>query len=77
MTQTKNIKLPPVIKGKKTLGQRITRPSKEKWNTQADLAALSSNSTHIIATKAGHNIQVDEPQLVIDAILKVIAQVKK
>lgn len=44
---------------------------------QIDLAGLSSNSTHIIATQAGHNIQVDEPQLVIDAILKVMAQAKK
>lgn len=44
---------------------------------QIDLAGLSSNSTHIIAPHAGHFIQVDEPQLVIDAILKVMAQVKK
>jgi pimeloyl-ACP methyl ester carboxylesterase len=44
---------------------------------QIDLAGLSSNSAHIIATQAGHFIQVDEPQLVIDAILKVISQAKK
>jgi pimeloyl-ACP methyl ester carboxylesterase len=43
---------------------------------QNNLASLSSNTTHIIATKAGHYIQVDEPQLVIDAILKVIAEIK-
>jgi pimeloyl-ACP methyl ester carboxylesterase len=46
-------------------------------NQQNDLASLSSNSTHVIATKAGHYIQVDEPQLVIDAILKVIDEAKK
>jgi hypothetical protein len=44
---------------------------------QMDLIGLSSNSTHRIATHAGHNIQADEPQLVIDAILKVISQAKK
>ena len=44
---------------------------------QIDLAGLSSNSTHIIAAHAGHFIQVDEPQLVIDAILKVMDQMKK
>lgn len=44
---------------------------------QMDLAGLSSNSTHIIATHAGHYIQAEEPQLVIDAILKVMGQVKK
>jgi hypothetical protein len=42
-----------------------------------DLVGLSSNSTHIIATQADHMIQADEPQLVIDAILKVISQAKK
>lgn len=42
----------------------------------ADLAALSTHSKHIVATKAGHNIQADEPQLVTDAILDVVAQVR-
>jgi pimeloyl-ACP methyl ester carboxylesterase len=47
------------------------------WQTlQNDLITLSSNSTHVTATTAGHFIQVDEPQLVIDAIRKVIAQAK-
>jgi pimeloyl-ACP methyl ester carboxylesterase len=46
-------------------------------NLQNDLASLSSNSTHVIATRAGHMVQVDEPQLVIDAILKVIEELKK
>ncbi len=44
---------------------------------QIDLAGLSSRSTHIIASHAGHYIQAEEPQLVIDAILNVIGQVKK
>jgi pimeloyl-ACP methyl ester carboxylesterase len=44
---------------------------------QNDLAGLSRNSTHVIATKAGHYIQVDEPQLVIDAILKVLDEAGK
>ena len=46
-------------------------------NQQNEYANLSSNSTHVIATKAGHYIQVDEPQLVIDAIRKVIAKARK
>lgn len=50
----------------KEVGQRL----------DADLAALSTNSKHIVATKAGHNIQADEPQLVTDAILDVVAQVR-
>jgi pimeloyl-ACP methyl ester carboxylesterase len=42
---------------------------------QIDLLSISSNSTHIIASKAGHNIEFEEPKLVIDAILKVIGEV--
>jgi len=44
---------------------------------QNELAGLSSSSTHIVAAKAGHFIQLDEPRLVIDAILKVIEEAKK
>ena len=44
---------------------------------QAGLATLSTNSKYIVATKAGHNIQADEPQLVVDAILDVVSQVRR
>jgi len=40
---------------------------------QADLLQLSADSTHIIATHAGHHIQLDEPQLVVDCILKMLS----
>jgi pimeloyl-ACP methyl ester carboxylesterase len=42
---------------------------------QADLARLSSNSTHIIARKSGHYIHRDEPELVIEAIRQVVERV--
>ena len=42
----------------------------------AGLLALSSNSKHVVASKAGHNIQAEEPQLVIDAIVDVVRQVR-
>jgi pimeloyl-ACP methyl ester carboxylesterase len=41
---------------------------------QNELAGLSTDSTHAIATKAGHEIQVDEPQLVITAIGEVVSK---
>ena len=44
---------------------------------QAELLNLSTRSKQIVATKAGHNIQAEEPQLVIDAILDVVAQARK
>lgn len=42
----------------------------------AELLRLSANSKQIIAKNAGHNIQAEEPRLVIDAILDVVAQVR-
>jgi len=43
---------------------------------QADLVQLSTNGKQIVAKKAGHNIQQDEPELVIDAIVDVVKQVR-
>jgi pimeloyl-ACP methyl ester carboxylesterase len=41
---------------------------------QRELANVSSNSKHIVARKAGHNIQLDEPQLVLDAITSLVTR---
>jgi pimeloyl-ACP methyl ester carboxylesterase len=49
--------------------QKLERISQE---LQISLLSLSSNSTHTIATKAGHAIHQDEPQLVIDAVLTLV-----
>ena len=43
---------------------------------QKDLLALSSNSRQVVAGHAGHNVQAEEPQLVIDAILEVVNEVR-
>jgi pimeloyl-ACP methyl ester carboxylesterase len=43
---------------------------------QHELLALSTRSRQVIAGKAGHNIQREEPQLVIDAVLDVVKQVR-
>lgn len=39
---------------------------------QAELARLSSRGTLVIVEESGHYIQLDQPQLVIDAILEVL-----
>jgi hypothetical protein len=44
---------------------------------QNDLAHLSSNSTHKSAAKAGLRMQVEDPQFVVEAILKVVAATRK
>lgn len=43
---------------------------------QRELSGLSNNSRQVIATKAGHNIQREEPQLIVDAVLDVVEQVR-
>ncbi len=43
---------------------------------QRDLLGLSDRSHHVVASHAGHHIQLDEPQLVVDAILKVLRDVR-
>lgn len=49
----------------------------EVWSAlQADLADLSSNSTHVIAISAGQSAAVDEDQQIVDAILEVVAQAR-
>lgn len=49
----------------------------QEWlRMQEELAELSSNSTHIIVEDSGHNIPVDQPDAVIDAILQVVDAVR-
>ena len=50
----------------------------DEWQAmQSELAALSSNSTHTIAEQSGHGIQFDQPDLVINAILEMVAALRK
>ena len=44
---------------------------------QADLATLSSNARHLVAANSGHLIQLDEPDLVVEAIRQVIDSARK
>ena len=47
----------------------------EVWSElQRDLLNLSTHSAQIVATHAGHHIQVDEPQLVTETILKLLRE---
>jgi hypothetical protein len=47
------------------------------WHTAQDsLATLVPNAKHAIATKSSHYIQIQEPQLVIDAIKQVVEAVR-
>jgi len=68
----------------------LTSPHKERaadlppglsdaWNEiwvelQNEWAQISSRSTHLMANESGHFIQLDQPELVIDAILQFIEE---
>lgn len=43
---------------------------------QTDLASLSDDSTLIVAERAAHNIQADEPQLIVKAVADMCAKVR-
>lgn len=50
----------------------------EIWKElQADLASRSSNGKQIVAEKAGHFIYADEPELVLDAIRRLVEAARK
>jgi pimeloyl-ACP methyl ester carboxylesterase len=44
---------------------------------QAEMAGQSSNGKRIIAEKSGHYIQLDQPDLVIDAIRQVVEAARR
>jgi pimeloyl-ACP methyl ester carboxylesterase len=44
---------------------------------QDELAALSTNSTHVLAMGSTHSIHLDRPDLVIEAIRKVVEATKE
>jgi hypothetical protein len=41
------------------------------------MAAMSRNGKLIIATRSGHHVQIDEPELVIKAIRDTLAGTRK
>lgn len=50
----------------------------QAWaKTQDDLAALVPNARHIIAHQSGHYIQLQQPDLVIDAVRQVVEAVRE
>lgn len=54
-------------------GTKSLRRPGRKW--QQDLSHLSTNSSLAVAEGSGHEIQTEQPQLVIGEMLKVVAEV--
>lgn len=60
------------------LSAEEVQQSEAAWyEMQAELAALSSNGKQVIAEQSGHYIQLDQPELVIDAIREVVEAVRR
>ena len=56
---------------------RLNKADERLWQTlQDNLAALVPNSRHVIAERSGHDIQHDQPELVVKAIRDVVEGVR-
>jgi pimeloyl-ACP methyl ester carboxylesterase len=51
--------------------------NEDRKRMQLDLLSLSRNSKQIIATTSGHHVQLDDPELVIDAIRQLVDSVRR
>lgn len=72
-------KLPLIVLSKDEAQDQVAEGQQlaATWDAlQQDLAALSSNSQHIIAQHSGHYINLDRPDLVISAIQSVWQQAR-
>jgi pimeloyl-ACP methyl ester carboxylesterase len=58
-----------------TRGPRAAEQERERLEHQAELARMSRRGRQVVATKSGHHIQIDEPDVVIGAIRDVVAAV--
>ncbi|MCX6598300.1 MAG: alpha/beta hydrolase [Acidobacteria bacterium] len=55
----------------------ISRPQPDAWvASQKDIAALSTRGKLVMAPGSGHDIELDAPQLVVDAIGELLGQLK-
>jgi pimeloyl-ACP methyl ester carboxylesterase len=53
----------------------LVKPASDAWQQmQKELAQLSTRSTQVIAKNSGHYIQLDRPDLVIDAVHNIVEQ---
>ncbi len=58
------------------LPEDLVKPTNAAWQQmQKELAQLSTNSTQMVAKNSGHYIQLDRPDVVVDAVRKVADQV--
>jgi len=60
------------------LPEDLVKPASDAWQQMQDeLAHLSARGTHVIVKNSGHFIQFDRPDIVIEAVHKVVNQVRR
>lgn len=60
------------------LPEDLVKPTNDAWQQmQEELAHLSTRGTHVIAKNSGHYIQLDRPEVVIEAIQRVVDQARQ
>jgi pimeloyl-ACP methyl ester carboxylesterase len=60
------------------LPEDLVKPTNDAWQQmQTELAQLSTRSTHTIVRNSGHYIQLDQPAAVIEAVKRVVDQVRE
>jgi pimeloyl-ACP methyl ester carboxylesterase len=56
----------------------LTEPVNRAWGEmQEEQAHLSTNGIHLVVKGSGHDIQIDKPDAVVDAIRKVVGRVRQ
>jgi pimeloyl-ACP methyl ester carboxylesterase len=59
------------------LPEALVKPTNDAWQQmQEELAQLSTRGTQVIAKNSGHYIQIDRPDIVIEAVRKVVDQAR-
>jgi len=60
------------------LPEDLVKPTNDVWQQmQAELARLSTRGTQVIAKNSGHYIQLDRPDVVIDAVRRIVDQLRQ
>ena len=60
------------------LPEDLVKPTSDAWQQmQKELTHLSTKSTQVIAKNSGHYIQLDRPELVIEAVRNVVDQARQ
>jgi pimeloyl-ACP methyl ester carboxylesterase len=59
------------------LPEDLVKPTNDAWQQmQTELAQLSTHGTQVIAKNSGHYIQLDRPEVVIEAVRNMVGQVR-